>query len=122
MPAPRPLFHIVDEQGWTLARADGQLRPPSLLDEGFVHCSFAEQVPGTLARHFDGVAGLLVLEIDPAVLTAPIRLEDGGGDTFPHVYGPIPVAAVTGEQPAATFTPPGPAGDRRNPGVASADR
>jgi uncharacterized protein (DUF952 family) len=101
----RPLFHIVGAQEWARARVTAELRPRSLDSEGFVHCSYAEQVPGTLARHFHTADGLLVLEIDPAALTVPIRIEDGGGDAFPHVYGAIPIAAVTGVQQAAGFTP-----------------
>ena len=100
----RTVFHIIDTAAWRHAQDAGEVRPPSLSDEGFVHCSFADQVAGTLARHFDGVQGLLVLEFDPAALSS-VRVEDshGSGQAFPHVYGPLPVTAVIGVRTAAAF-------------------
>jgi uncharacterized protein (DUF952 family) len=101
--APMPaLFHIVTDALWQDAQAAGALRPASLAEEGFVHCSFAAQVPGTLQRHFPAPDGLLILTVDPTAVDAPIRVEDsyGSGQAFPHVYGPIPIAAVTGVRPA----------------------
>jgi uncharacterized protein (DUF952 family) len=39
---------------------------------------------------------LVVLVIDQARHTAEVRHEDGGdGELFPHIYGPLPVSAVT---------------------------
>jgi len=104
-PAQRPmpaLFHIVDDETWEQARACGELRPRSLVEEGFAHCSFAGQLLGTLQRHFPGRDDVLILELDPASIDAPIRVEDsyGSGQEFPHVYGPIAVSAVTGVRPA----------------------
>lgn len=109
-PAPQDLpalFHIVSDGQWAQAVADGQLRPASLDTEGFVHCSFAGQLPGTLARHFPGSDGLLVLQIDPAAVAAPVLVEDsyGTGQAFPHVYGPVPVAAVVAVTPADAVSP-----------------
>lgn len=69
---------------------------PSLRTEGFIHCSQAHQVAATANRIFAGEKGLVVLEIDPDRLTAPVKLEtsDRGDKHFPHVYGPIEAAAV----------------------------
>jgi len=108
MPSTATLFHIVTEDEWGRARAEGMLRPASLAEEGFVHCSFGGQLAGTLARHFGATDGLLVLEIDPSALDAPVRVEDsyGSGQAFPHVYGPVPVSAVVRTSPASSLTPP----------------
>lgn len=90
------ILHITTASAWAQAQAGGTYRDPSLEHEGFIHCSTREQLAGTLARHFAGVADLVVLEIDPALLDAPVVYEDsyGSGTEFPHVYGPIPLAAV----------------------------
>ncbi len=58
-----------------------------------------------------GRTDLVVLEIDEARLAAPAVWEEGDpphpdGRLFPHVYGPIPVAAVV----TVTDLPPGPDG------------
>lgn len=93
---PRPLFHIVAPEQWTQAQETGLYRSDSLAGEGFVHCSFAEQVAATLGRHYPGVRGLSIVELDPRRIDAPIRVEQIGAasEPFPHVYGPIPVAAA----------------------------
>jgi uncharacterized protein (DUF952 family) len=99
------LFHIIAESDWLDARRAGCHRPVSLTDEGFIHCSFEHQVAATLQRHYAGVADLVVLEIDPALLDVPLKVEDttGRGEEYPHLYGPLPVAAVVGEHPTSAF-------------------
>ncbi|GAA3024018.1 DUF952 domain-containing protein [Actinokineospora globicatena] len=65
----------------------------------FVHCSDPGTVHLPANRLFAGRTDLLLLEVDPARLGVPLRWEPGdppipGGPWFPHVYGPIPAAAV----------------------------
>ena len=71
-------------------------RDVTLAEEGFVHCSFAEQLAATAERFFGDLDEIMVLRIDPALLTSPVVVEDlyDAGQPFPHVYGPIDVAAV----------------------------
>ncbi len=111
-----PLFHIVPRADWP--PADGPYRPESLATEGFVHCSYADQVAGTLQRYYGGVPDLVVLELDPALIPAEVKVEDtrGSGTAFPHVYGPIPVEAAVAVHEPARFS----AG--RATGPASPDR
>lgn len=88
------LFHLLESSSWPATGTE--LRPASLSDEGFVHCSFAEQLAGTANRYYRTVAALCALELDPELVHAPIRVEDsyGSGTAFPHVYGTVPTAAV----------------------------
>lgn len=91
------VYHLATPAEWEAAVERGELRPGSLASEGFVHCSRGRQVAGTRARHFQGVGGLLALEVDPDRLDgARLVHEDtaGVGEPFPHVYGPIPASAV----------------------------
>jgi uncharacterized protein (DUF952 family) len=92
------LFHIVAPADWPAA---GDYRPASLAEEGFVHLSFLDQVDGVLNDRFRDAAELVVVELDPTVLAAEVRVEDsyGTGIAFPHVYGPIPTAAAVAEHP-----------------------
>lgn len=94
---PDALYHLATPQQWTEHRARGAIVPPSLDLEGFVHCSWGRQVDRTVATHFAGVADLLALRVDEDSVRAALVVEDsyGSGQAFPHVYGPIPVAAVT---------------------------
>lgn len=94
---PDALYHLATAEEWGRYQQDGAIEPASLESEGFVHCSRGEQVAGTLGRHFAGVTGLLALRLDGDGLGgAALVIEDsyGSGQAFPHVYGPIPVAAV----------------------------
>lgn len=114
----RPLFHIIDAGEWETAKQLGSYRAASLDTEGFMHCSFAGQVRATLARHYPGRSGLLVLELDPARIAVPVRVEfsPASGDSFPHVYGPVPVDAVTAVHEAdAWISPPGGPVDAASP-------
>lgn len=59
------------------------------LRDGFIHCSTAEQLTGTLMKHFDGYQQLVVLEFSihnvPHLTWEPSR----DGQDFPHIYGPL---------------------------------
>jgi uncharacterized protein (DUF952 family) len=92
----QPVFHIVERGAWALAESAGEYRPESLLTEGFVHFSFADQVADTANLLFADAVNLCVVEFDPERLGLPVIVEDsyGSGTGFPHVYGPIPPAAA----------------------------
>jgi uncharacterized protein (DUF952 family) len=72
-----------------LALERGVYQPPSLAKEGFIHLSTAEQWRRTAARFFAGQQGLLLLELDVSGLD--VRFEAADGESFPHLYGPLPV-------------------------------
>jgi uncharacterized protein (DUF952 family) len=87
------IYHLVTPDAW--ARAADEYRPDSFAAEGFIHCSFAAQVAGSANRFYAGASELLLLYIDPAHLTSPLRTEaSGSGELFPHVYGPLNRDAV----------------------------
>ena len=94
------IFHLTLPEHWEQAQRDGAItmstRDVTLADEGFVHCSFGEQLAATAARFFGDLDEIVVLRIDPDLLTSPVVVEDlyDSGQEFPHVYGPIEVAAV----------------------------
>jgi uncharacterized protein (DUF952 family) len=90
------LFHIVEREAWHAAEGEGRYAPSSLTEEGFIHLSTANQIHGTIRRHFAGRLGLILLTIDPARLGSELRWEEGEpGEPFPHLYGPIELEAVT---------------------------
>ena len=95
------IYHICDRSEWNAAQATGEYRAGSLSTEGFIHCSTLEQVADTANKHFKGKSGLILLTIDGSAVTAKIVFENlqGGSRLFPHIYGPIPVKAVTSVVP-----------------------
>lgn len=94
------LYHLALQDEWLAAvDAGGPYRRStlgrSLDDEGFIHCSYADQVASTAAGFYAGRDDVLVLTVDPSRLEVEVRVEGG----FPHVYGPIPLDAVVEVQP-----------------------
>jgi uncharacterized protein (DUF952 family) len=89
------IVHICSVAEWQ-ASHDGHYRCASLDQEGFIHCSRPEQVVEVADRLFHDRRDLVLLVIDPDLVTAEIRREDGGnGNFYPHIYGPLNVTAVT---------------------------
>jgi uncharacterized protein (DUF952 family) len=103
-PTPSALVHLCSNDEWRSAQAAGEHRPDSLEGCGFVHLSMPEQVHLPANRLYAGRTDLVLLRIDPALLTAPIRWEPGVASDpdamlFPHLYGELPVNAVINVTP-----------------------
>jgi uncharacterized protein (DUF952 family) len=105
------LVHLCTVDDWKCAWCCGELRPVSLGALGFVHLSTPEQVHLPANRLYAGRTDLVLLHLDPDRLGAPVRWEPGvpadpESMMFPHLYGPLPTAAVR----SITMYRPGPDG------------
>ena len=112
-----PLLHLVTRDDWATATGEA-LVPPSLAQQGFVHLSTPAQVALPATRLFRGRTDVLLLVLDPEKLGAEVRWEPGlPGDPpdmrFPHLYGALPLAAVS----ATLDYPPGPDGSFAAPSL-----
>lgn len=95
------IFHIAEQARWERAVTDGSYvcstRDARLSEVGFIHCSFEHQVE-TVANFLygDWNGPLLLLEVDADEIPSEVRVEnlEGGVEGFPHIYGPLPTAAV----------------------------
>jgi uncharacterized protein (DUF952 family) len=93
------IYHLVLRPIWE-ANPDQPYRADSLKTEGFIHCSSAAQVVGAANRFYANAQDLLVLHVDPAKLTSPVREEPAGsGELFPHIHGPLNRDAVVRVEP-----------------------
>jgi uncharacterized protein (DUF952 family) len=92
------IFHIVAPEAWSVAQATGEYTPDGYSCEGFVHFSFAHQVAAVANASYRGEPDLIAIEVESDAVPAELRVEDcyESGQPFPHVYGPIPIAAVRG--------------------------
>jgi uncharacterized protein (DUF952 family) len=127
-----PIHHLAIGEEWREAVSRGGPYERStvgrdLADEGFIHCSTASQVEATASRYYAEHEDVVVLEIAPELLDAEIRVEDlaGTGEAFPHVYGPLPLAAVRAVVPLRTWLATRPAtfsADARRRGEPSRSR
>ena len=99
------IFHLTTPEVWAAAQVAGSYttttRGLSLADEGYIHCSEAHQVEGVRSRFFDDLDDLVLLEVDTDLLTSPRRSEqlEGADQPYPHVYGPVDLAAVVDVRP-----------------------
>lgn len=96
------ILHICQTDEWREAQRRGEYRAGSLETEGFIHCSTPAQVVRTANRFYAGQTDLVLLEIDAERVPAAVRYEAADGDWFPHIYGPLPLDAVT---QARAFSP-----------------
>jgi uncharacterized protein (DUF952 family) len=90
------IYHITTHTAWDTAKIKGVYHDVSLDHEGFIHCSYSEQLARTANRYFAGQNNLLILGINRSQIGCDVVDEDlyGANELFPHVYGPIPTHAV----------------------------
>ena len=92
------LYHLALREDWE-RDAPGDYTTStvgvSLAEQGFIHCSFAHQVGATADLFYRGRDDVVLLEIDPDRLTAPVEVEDD----FPHIYGALNRDAVVHVSP-----------------------
>jgi uncharacterized protein (DUF952 family) len=95
------LYKICPAALWREAERDGVFRGSEHdRRDGFIHFSTAAQVAGTAAKHFAGQDDLMLVFVDAARLGAALKWEPSrGGDLFPHLYGPLDVAAAIRVEP-----------------------
>ena len=97
------IYHITTRRAWSDALRRGEYRIESLETEGFIHCSTSTQVLPVAELLFQGGGKLLLLMIDPSLLSVDLKWEPPAGDPppgipegdkFPHIYGPLNLDAV----------------------------
>ena len=90
------IYHITSKQEASEAEKTGVYAPAAFAREGFIHCSYANQVLAVANRIFRGRPDLVLLEIDPATLDCRVVDEnlEGGNELYPHVYGRLKMSDV----------------------------
>jgi uncharacterized protein (DUF952 family) len=90
------IYHIVLPEIWTTFTEKDFYEAESLHTEGFIHCSFAEQINGVLERYYQGAEKVLILTIDSEKLTSKLVNEPStNNEIYPHIYGQINRDAIT---------------------------
>ncbi|MFN3657222.1 MAG: DUF952 domain-containing protein [Pseudolabrys sp.] len=95
------VYKIVPATLWREAERDGVFRGSEVdRRDGFIHFSSAAQAVETAAKHFAGQHDLLLVRVDAEKLGMPLKWEPSrGGALFPHLYGDLPVTAVSKVEP-----------------------
>lgn len=89
------IYHIVLPEAWENFRG-AFYEAESLASEGFIHCSFDDQIDTVLKRYYGSAGQVFILEIDARKLTSKLVVEPStNGENYPHIYGPINRDAIT---------------------------
>ena len=89
------IYHVLIPDEWSYWKERSFYDPPKLASEGFIHCSFEDQLSGVIERYYRDVPRLAILKIDTAKLVSKLVAEASTNDEqYPHVYGPINTDAV----------------------------
>ena len=83
------IYHIVLPDAWAAFECD-LYEASSLETEGFIHCSFAEQLDVVIGRYYTAADTVVVLEIESErLMSRMIREPSTNREIYPHIYGPI---------------------------------
>ena len=95
------IYKVFRAAEWAELDAAGQTDgAPVDRADGFIHFSTAEQLHGTLQRHFGGETGLWLLAVDAGAAAPDLRWEPSrGGALFPHLYRPLARADILWARP-----------------------
>ena len=95
---PTTAFKILSRADWRATLAEGAYDgSPVDRADGYIHLSAADQLAVTAAKHYAGQSDLMLVEVDLEALGGTLIWEPSrGGALFPHIYGPLPVAATRG--------------------------
>lgn len=95
------IYKIIAADPWKAAEDVGVFAGAAIdLKDGFIHFSTGAQARRTAELHFAGQDDLVLVAVDAAGLGDALKYEPSrGGDLFPHLYGPLPMAAVLSVRP-----------------------
>lgn len=89
------IYHIVLPEVWERFKNETEYEAPSLASEGFIHCSYRNQLDDVIMRYYKDAKRVIVLGINPHFLTSELIAEPStGGEIYPHIYGRINLSAV----------------------------
>jgi uncharacterized protein (DUF952 family) len=95
------IYKLEDASIWAKASIAGVYYGSALdLADGFIHLSAADQVRETASKWFSARSGLVLIGVNEDALGGTLKWEASrGGALFPHIYGPLPMLAVTSVTP-----------------------
>lgn len=93
---PAFIYKILQISEWQVLKTEGEFSgSPVDIEDGFIHMSTAQQVQGTLDKHYTKGVDLVLAQINASRVNAEIKYEvSRGGAEFPHIYGDLALNAV----------------------------
>lgn len=93
---PTVAYKVLTADQMVALEADGSFAgAPVDLADGYIHLSTADQLTGTVDKHFAGQDALHVAAVDLGSFGDSLKWEEArGGALFPHLYGPLLLETV----------------------------
>jgi uncharacterized protein (DUF952 family) len=89
------IYHIVTPEIWEKFKDEYEYEAASLAAEGFIHCSYKNQLEDVLQRYYKNAYKVLILSINPHFLKSELIAEPStNGEIYPHIYGKINKSAI----------------------------
>ena len=89
------IYHIVLPDFWEKFKDEYEYEAESLHSEGFIHCSYRNQLDEVLERYYKNAGKVLILHINLHFLTAKFIAEPSTNrEIYPHIYGKINKSAI----------------------------
>ncbi len=93
------IYHVVLPDVWDRFKTRPSYQPESLTTEGFIHCSYPDQLEEVLKRYYSGVERVLILKIDTDKLLSKLVKEPStNNEMYPHIYGRLNRNAIVDVQ------------------------
>ena len=89
------IYHIVLPEVWEKFKDEYEYEAESLQTEGFIHCSYRNQLDDVLQRYYKDAGRVLILYINPNLLKSDLVAEPSTNrEIYPHIYGKINKSAI----------------------------
>ncbi len=88
------ILHITTRRDWEQAKKVGIYKTQSLEKQGFIHCSYPDQLVKVADANYPGRKGLVLLCIESNRVRADVHEEGAGDESYPHIFGPLNLDSV----------------------------
>jgi len=89
------IYHIVLPEVWEKFKDEYEYEAGSLATEGFIHCSYRNQLDEVIDRYYKDAKKVLILSINPHLLNSELVAEPSTNrEIYPHIYGRINKSAI----------------------------
>lgn len=89
------IYHFILPEEWARYENQSFYNPPSIEEEGFIHCCFDKQFKHVLDNYYKGAKEIYILKIHVPSLDVAILVEESSsGKAFPHIYGMVKGDAI----------------------------
>ena len=91
------IYHVVLPAVWEMFKGQPSYEAASLETEGFIHCSYANQLETVLERYYKNAGKVLILSIETEKLESKwVEDPSTNNEIYPHIYGKLNNSAVVG--------------------------